>query len=151
MIKKINVYVILEAINSSELFKTYFAEGTTSLLQEGIVNKEIYYKMSNMGKLDCYGVFNGTTLVGFIIASTSESPHYSKLVTTVMSFFVSKEFRRNGTAKQLIELVELDAKRRGSAAILIASPFNGILGKFITKLGYKANTILYGKAINGNS
>jgi GNAT superfamily N-acetyltransferase len=148
MIKKVHPYLILEASNNKSLFDEYFKEGKTELLKDFEVNKNTYYTLSNHRLLDCYGIFNEDKLVGFIMASTTESPHYSKLVTTVLSFFIQKEHRKFGAAKELLKCIEKDAKKRGSTALIISSPYEATLGKFITKLGYNPTHTLFGKALN---
>lgn len=145
MIRKVNIYVIMEAVESDTLFAEYFEEGKTQLLHEFKVNKETYYNLATMKMLDAYGVFDEDKLVGFIIASTSESPHYSTLVTTIMSFFVSKKYRKFGTAKDLLANIEADAIKKGSKTLIISSPYEAVLGKFVSKIGFKPTHILYGK------
>lgn len=147
MITKIPVSCIVYADNSDYLFKEYFNEGKTGLTGEPIVNRELYIQLDNMGVLDCYGIYDNDTLGGFIIASTTPSPHYGGLATNIMSVFVLKEYRKYGTAKKLITLVEQAAKDRGSSIVIISSPEDAVMGKFVTKIGYKVSNILYAKDI----
>jgi GNAT superfamily N-acetyltransferase len=147
MIKKVNPYVILEATNIDDIFEEYFSEGKTELIKDFEVNKDTYYRLNNQRVLDCYGLFDDNSLVGFIMSSTTESPHYSKLVTTVLSFFIKKENRKFGSAKKLLSCIEVEAERRGASALVIASPYEATLGKFITKLGFNPTHTLYGKSL----
>lgn len=148
IINKIPVTEIVYADNSDYLFDKYFDEGKTGLTDRPKVNKDLYIHLDSLGMLDNFGIYDDTnTLVGFIIASTSESPHYGTLATTVMSVFILPEHRKYGAAKKLISLVERCARDKESSMVIISSPKDATMGKFITKIGYKVSNILYGKTL----
>lgn len=147
MVKKVSLHQILEATNSNELFENYFKAGSEGLLPNQNVCKEVFYSMDKAGLIDCFGVFNNSILVGFIIASTTVMPHYSLLGTTVISIYIEKEFRRFGTAKELIKCVELEAIKRKSSAVIVSTPASSKFGLFTSKLGYKKVNEIYGKAL----
>lgn len=147
MILRTNMKTILESPNSEELFKVYFSEGSRGLLHNHSINKEIFYKMEKAELLDCFGVFDKEKLVGFIIPSTTIMPHYNCLGTTIMSIFISKKYRKFGTAKGLIRRIELCAIGRLSKAIMLSSPIDSKFGQFSTSLGYRKLNEFYGKAL----
>ena len=149
MIKETNLKTILDSSNSEELFIHYFSEGSRGLLPVPNVHKDIFYKMEETGLIDCFGVFDGDKIVGFIISSTTIMPHYSCLGTTIMSIYIDKKHRKFGTARTLIKLVEARAKAKGSEAVMLSSPVNSNFGKFSTSLGYRKLNEFYGKALNG--
>lgn len=147
MIQKIKVETILESENSDDLFRDYFAEGSRGLLPEVNVYKPVFYSLEQAGLLDCFGVFKDSKLVGFIIASTSVLPHYSCLGTTIMSIYIDKEYRKFGTAKELITRVKHNAVNRGSKLLMLSSPIDSKFGNFANTLGFKKTNEFYGKAL----
>lgn len=147
MIIETNMKTILDSPNSNELFEVYFSEGSRGLLPKHNVNKEIFYKMEQAGLTDCFGVFDKKKLVGFVISSTTVMPHYNCLGTTIMSIFISKQYRKFGTARTLIKLVEARAKAKGSEAVMLSSPIDSKFGQFSTSLGYRKLNEFYGKAL----
>lgn len=147
MIQKIKVETILESENSEDLFKKYFAEGSRGLLPEVKVCKPVFYSLEQAGLLDCFGVFKDSKLVGFIIASTSVLPHYSCLGTTIMSIYIDKEYRKFGTAKELITRVKYQAVNRGAKLLMLSSPIDSKFGNFAATLGFKKTNEFYGKAL----
>ena len=151
MIKQIAVRELWKSPNSKELFDSYYQEGNTGFFDSISVQKEVFNNLEDAGILDVFAIFSGTIIVGFIIASTSISPHYGKYVTTVMSIFVLKEHRSYGAAKELLALVEEEAEARGSSLVMVSSPVNATLGRFVTKLGYRESNILYGKVIDATN
>lgn len=151
MIIETSLKTILDSPNSEKLFKAYFSEGSRGLLPVPKAHKDIFYKMEEAGLIDCFGVFDSNKIVGFIAASTTIMPHYSCLGTTVMSIYIDKKYRKFGTAKTLIKLVEARAKARGSEAVMLSSPVDSNFGKFSTSLGYRKLNEFYGKALNGTN
>lgn len=151
MIKETKMETILDSPNSNSLFKNYFSEGSRGLLPKPNVCKEIFYKMEQAGLTDCFGVFDGDKIVGFIISSTTIMPHYSCLGTTIMSIYIDKNHRKFGTARTLIKLVEARARAKGSEAVMLSSPIDSKFGKFSTSLGYRKLNEFYGKALNGTN
>lgn len=146
-ILKIPIKNVLEAENSEELFSTYFNEGSRGLLPQVNVCKPIFYSLEEAGLLDCFGVYDGSILVGFIIASTTVLPHYSCLGTTIMSIYIENKWRRFGTAKELIRRVEYVAKSRDSKLVMLSSPIYSNFGRFSQRLGYNKTNEFYGKAL----
>lgn len=147
MVEKINIAQILEAPNAEYLFKLYFKEGSRDILSTYEIDKKLFYTMDANKMLDCFGIFEGDTLVGFTIASTSRVPHYSCEATTIVSLFILKEFRKHGRAKSLIESVEKVAKFRGSKMVLLSAPVKSTLMRYAPLLGYKETNVIYGKAL----
>ena len=148
IITKIPVRDILEAENSTSLFADYTKESKTKFTPDSDVNMDIYYTMEDAGILDCYGAFNGSTLVGFCVATTNLSPNYNALATSVMALYVDKAHRKFGTAKGLIDEIESMAKSKGSTMVLLSSTVNGVLGRFAKTIGYSESNVIYVKDVS---
>lgn len=147
MIKKILLKDILESTNAEELFEEYYRDGSVGLTQGYCVNKELFYLLDSLGIIDCVGVYHNNILVGFIIASTSESPHYNMLITTVTSIFILKEHRKSGSAKKMLALIEDIAKARGSKLVIVSAPKGSALHKYAPMIGYKESHMLCSKVL----
>ena len=136
---------ILENVNSDYLFDCYAQESKGSLIPTHKPDKELYLRLYETGALMVLGVFDQDKLVGFMSGITSIMPHYGEPATTIESIFVLKEYRGNNTGKKLIQKMEEICST--SVAMFISSPVNGVLGKYIGRLGYEETTRVFTKKL----
>lgn len=99
--------------------------------------REMYEGMEQMG------IVQGLVLrdlefrmVGFSVLFCTVVPHYSKLVVTTESLFVTKEHRKGGGGMKLIRAIEGHAKNIGAVGLLLSAPEGGSLAQVAPKIGY---------------
>ena len=98
---------------------------------------EMYRGMEQMGIVQCLVLRNTEyKLVGFAVLFCTVVPHYSKLVVTTESLFVTKEYRKGGGGMKLIRAIEGHAKNIGAVGLLLSAPEGGSLAQVAPKIGY---------------
>lgn len=99
--------------------------------------REMYKGMEQMGIVQCL-VLRDTeyNMVGFSVLLGTVVPHYSKLVVTTESLFVTREYRKGGGGMKLIKAIEGHAKNIGAVGLLLSAPEGGSLAAVAPKIGY---------------
>jgi hypothetical protein len=110
-----------------------------------------YRAMEATGMAHCIGAWNvgayRDELVGFGVVVLSTLPHYSKLIGSLISFFVAHTARKGGTGTQIRELAERISQERGALALLISAPVESRLDVILPRSGYRETNRLYVKAL----
>lgn len=98
-----------------------------------VLNREMYDTMHAYGALVCVGVFDGSNIVGYGIATVSPHPHYQLIQANHDSLFIHPRYRTPRVALRLIEAVEQACKAKGAAFIAWhakqGSPFEQVMRK----------------------
>lgn len=77
-------------------------------------------------------------LIGFATFSIRHVVRYPKPIAELDELFVSEEYRKHGVGKQLMEIVEQQAKKHNCYRVYIESHYQHEAGhKFYENLGYK--------------
>ena len=99
--------------------------------------REVYAGMEQMGIVQCL-VLRDTEykMVGFSVLFCTVVPHYSKLVVTTESLFVTREYRKGGGGMKLLKAIEGHAKNIGAVGLLLSAPEGGSLAAVAPKIGY---------------
>ena len=104
-----------QILEAKELLNLYAKEVYHELKPEIIPDKELYRKLEDSGVLDCFAEFDDArSIVGFITILTFPVLHYSKICTSIESFYVISEHRKGGLGKRLIKEAEDCAKKKGA-------------------------------------
>lgn len=99
--------------------------------------REMYAGMEQMGIVQCLVLRNTEyKMVGFSVLLCTVVPHYSKLVVTTESLFVTSEYRKGGGGMKLIKAIEGHAKNIGAVGVLLSAPEGGSLAAVAPKIGY---------------
>ncbi len=137
---------ISEVLNSKNLLDEYASESAIDGLPLPTAKVDMYNNMEGAGALHTIGAFSDDILVGYITLLSPILPHYSVLVTVAESFFVAKEYRKNGAGLKLLREAEKYAKERGSPGLLVSAPSGGALAEVLSRMDYvETNRVFFRK------
>jgi len=147
IVRHCTVAEIEHAPNIDALFAEYADESSIIGLPHPAAQMEMYATLETAGALYSYGAFQGPLLIGFVTVLSHIMPHYGASASTTESFFVAKSYRKTGAGSKLLRAAELHAKNRGSAGILISTPFGGRLAEVLPKAGYRQTNAVFFKRL----
>ena len=84
-ISKISIKDIINASNIQYLCDMYEYESKSNGLPPINLDSKTYIMLEESGILDCIGVYNDDTLVGFAALATTVMPHYTEKSTVIES------------------------------------------------------------------
>lgn len=147
-IREIFVSEILYADNANELFQEYTDESMVETLQaQPKPDEDKYLDMEHKGILRCVGIFDKDTLVGFAVAKIDTLNHHSLPIGLMDSIFVMKPYRKNGTAKRLLEKMEELLRISNCISVVVAGPSGSTMCRFVEMYGYKPTNVIYSKSL----
>ena len=123
---------IFENANCSALLARYAEESAMQGMPPPKADYEQYKKLEKMGVLKVAGAFSDGKLVGLIAVIAGNLPHYSQCVSSTESFFVLREFRRQGTGKKLLALGKEFAAQKGAEGLFVSAPIGSALEKVLS-------------------
>ena len=147
LIVKTTIDELFSSNGIDKLLEEYANESRNSLMPSVKPDISLYKNMEKSGILDCIAVYDGFTIVGLISAATVNIPHYNELSTSIESFFVMKEYRKHGTAKKMLAMIEELANDRGSNILFMSAPIGSNLSKASRLMGMKPINTHYCKRI----
>src|ERR1017187_4336871 len=131
-IRKTSVDEIFENANWPNLFAHYAGESAMLGMPPPKADFEHYKKLELAGLLETAGAFSDGKLVGVIAVVVGSLPHYSQYVSTTESFFVLKEYRRQGTGKKLLALGKAFTFQKGAPGLFVSAPIGSALEKVLS-------------------
>lgn len=125
--------------NQVELLAEYAAECSVPGLPPFKPCWALYEALEATGSYRVFAAFSGESIVGFAGVLTTVIPHYTQMMATVESLFVTKSSRDGLTFQRLMEAIEDHAKMRGCKAIvyqaLAGQKLEAVLGKRFHRAG----------------
>lgn len=104
------------------LQEQYAAECSLPELGECEPQRDLYAAMEASGGLQCFGVYEDDSLVGFVTALIYVLPHYGRKIATTESIFLAKSHRTGHAGLGMLRFVEEHAKKNGCTAVLYTAP-----------------------------
>lgn len=147
VIKKISISEIVDEPTSAPLLTEYARESAIEGLPPPSAKIDLYKQIEDKGILHSFGAFLDGAMVGFITVLTSVLPHYSALVSTSESFFVSKAHRGTGAGLKLLRAAESFAKEAGSKGLLVCAPTGSTLATVLEGIGYHETNRVFFRGI----
>lgn len=129
--------------NQVELLAEYAAECSVPGLPPFKPCWALYEVLEATGSYRVFAAFNGESIVGFAAVLTTINPHYTQMIATVESLFVTKASRDGMTSARLMEAIEDHARVRGCKAILYSAPAGGDLEAVLGKRYARTNAVFY--------
>ncbi len=117
-IRPIRIADILDVSETKDLLREYTVECSIPQIGETNPQRAIYDQMEASGLMHCFGVYEGSVLVGFAILLVFVLPHYGKKVANVESLFMRKSHRRGGSGRLLLSAIEKFSREKQCAAML---------------------------------
>ncbi len=134
--------MLAEEPNFGALLDEYGQESAIKGFHKPNPCAEMYRQLEAVGMLQIMAAFHDQLLVGFVSLLTSMMPHYSRVIATTESFFVTANARKHGAGLKLLKAAENYAKLKKAEAILVSSPAHGRLADVLPGLGYvHSNTV----------
>lgn len=107
-----------------------------------------YEKLVKEGKYLPIGVYDEDKLVGYGGVLISVLPHYNKLVATIESIFLKKEYRKGRTGTKMVEELEKLASKAGAQGVYFTTGVGDKLSKLAPLIGYRPANEVFFKALN---
>lgn len=122
LIKPVSYAALMEAPNFAELIAEYGAE--CSIAEIGQINPQpdLYALMERTGMLQCFGAYEGETLIGFASVQVFPLPHYGRTIANVESLFVPMERRSSAVGLELLRTARQHGRMRNCKVILYNAP-----------------------------
>ena len=136
---------ILSAPNAQTLFDEYSAECSIPELAPINPQPYLYEAMERSGGLQCFGVYEDETLVGFAAVLIYVLPHYGKKIATTESIFIAEKQRHYGLGRELLFYIEKYAKEHGCSVFLYTAPAGSRFAKMLSINAdrYRRTNIVY--------
>tara|TARA_R110000803_G_scaffold49188_1_gene102221 strand:+ start:2786 stop:3298 length:513 start_codon:yes stop_codon:yes gene_type:complete len=110
--------------------------------------REMYLNMEGIGIVQCLVLRDmDLNMVGFSVLLCTVVPHYSELVVTAESLFVTKRHRKGGGGLRIIKAIEGHAKNIGAVGVLLSAPAEGSLAKVAPRIGYQHASEVFFKGL----
>lgn len=147
IVRRCTIADLESAPNLSAVLSEYEIESSMREFGRACVQVEMYRGMEAAGFLHPIAAFDENQLNGFILPIVMTVPHYGVLAATVESFFVPKEFRRQGIGLLLRAEAEKLAKELGAKALLLSAPDMSILDRVMKLSPYRHSNNVYVRAL----
>lgn len=108
---------------------------------------DMYRMLESQGVMHLIGAYVGDTLVGFCNLLLTRLPHYGKVVGTMESMFVAKNWRKSGAGIGLIREAERVSANGGAVAVLMTAPTGGSMERLMPMVGYRHTNTVFFKAL----
>lgn len=131
---------------SPELLLEYAAECSLPGIGPICPMWEMYAALEASGCYQVFGTHEDGNLIGFACVLTTMNPHYSRMVATVESLFVRRDYRNGTLAARLMRAMEVHAEARGCVAILYSALAGSVLEKLLEKRIERSNAV-FSKAL----
>ena len=131
-IRPIKYSDILDDPQAVSLLSGYASECAIPLIGQPIPNREMYAAMESAEAYQCFGAYDGDTLIGFAATITAMLPHYSKMIATVESIYVDPAYRKGGAGRALMAAIEGNARSMGCAAVLYSAPVGSAFEQYLS-------------------
>jgi len=123
---------IMEVLAATDLVEEYADESAINNMPRPSAQRDLYKNMESSGLLTTFGAFKNSELIGFVTIISSIMPHYGAKIAVTESFFVSKQYRKNGVGTKLLRIAERYSKETGAIGLLISAPADGRLSKALS-------------------
>ena len=134
--------------NYSIFIKEYAEECSIEGMTQINPNIDLYNKLESVGILNSYAVYEDKAIIGGFCLLISPNLHYSQNIATIESFFVKKEFRKNGIGLRLLQEAEKIAKEKNAVALFLSTPIDSDLEKVMSSLkSYKETNKVFFKSL----
>jgi GNAT superfamily N-acetyltransferase len=99
-----------------------------------------YPLLEGTGMFHIWGAFAKEKLVGVIALILPVLPHYGVMVAVTESFFVSKDYRKQGAGLRLLRTAMHKAREEKAPGVLVSAPYGGRLAELLEKSPYFRET-----------
>jgi len=131
-----------------DMFAEYAQECRIAGMPPCDYQRDMYRLMDSQGIMQLIGAYVGDNLVGFCNLLVTRLPHYGRLVGTMESMFVSKDWRKSGAGIGLVREAERVSAKAGAVAVLMTAPAGGSMERLMPMVGYRHTNTVYFKALD---
>lgn len=112
------------------------------------ISSDMYRALARSGVLIAFAAFDGESVVGYCTAMLSPHTFNPSVVFALHDLlFVSQSHRGAGVGRQLIEVVETEARKRGASRMLWHTHAGTPLADSMQKHGYKPVDVVVMKGL----
>ena len=127
LVKKCTIADVEAEPNLAELIAEYAAECSIEGMPEPRFKWDLYKSIEGAGMMHAYAAHVEGVLVGFAFVITTVNPHYSIVLATTETLFVTKDARRSHAGGRLLMCAKQCARDVGSPQLFISAPVGSVL------------------------
>lgn len=144
-LKRVPIAFVFEHKDFDQVVIDYCSESGLPDLGSAMPALDWYQNLEKVGALSCCVAVDGDNLVGVVVVVTTLYPHFGKLVGSVESLWLAKDYRKGSAGLKLIREAKAMAKEKGAIGVYFGARFGSRLAKVYERLFTLVNQLFWAK------